>query len=97
MANNEYFDFVLCKFTGSDKRYLFHAPAFSHLIKGDEVVVETVNGAQRAEVVSSMTLSQTDRAEIDFVMNATRAGDDIKKVLGVMSFKKLDWEDEKDE
>ena len=39
--NREFFDFVLCKHENSDKSYLFRAPAFTHLTKGDLVVVET--------------------------------------------------------
>ena len=77
---SNYFDFVLCSGI-SGKKYLFHAPAFSKLAKGDWVKVETVDGERLATVVSCITLADDDDAKIDFVMNATGAPHDVKKVL----------------
>ena len=78
---SEYVDFVLCKHEGCDKPYLFHAPAFSHLEKGDLVTVETSKGEQMVMVIASMSVQKNDMDAIDFIMNATRADSDVKKVL----------------
>ena len=78
---SKYFDFVLCKHPNSDKSYLFHAPAWSHLEKGDLVVVDTKKGEQMTTVVSRITLGDDETDMIDFIMNATGADTDVKKVL----------------
>ena len=92
---SQYFDFVLCKHDGCDKTFLFRAPAWSHLEKGDLVVVETVNGEQMAQVVSCITLGNDEVDKIDFIMNATRADSDVKKVLKKVDYKVFSyWEDD---
>ena len=92
--NREFFDFVLCKHENSDKAYLFRAPAFTHLTKGDLVVVETKKGEQMAMVVSSITLSNDDADEIDFIMNATGADSDVKKVLRKVVYKDFKYKED---
>lgn len=90
---NNYFDFVLCK-QENGKNYLFHAPAFSKLKKGDLVKVETVHGEKLATVVSCITLAENDDAKIDFIMNATGAPKDVKKVLAKVEYSDFEYEDE---
>ena len=87
---NDYFDFVLCK-QENGKNYLFHAPAFSKLAKGDLVKVETVHGEKLATVVSCITL---DDAKIDFIMNATGAPKDVKKVLAKVEYSDFEYEED---
>lgn len=41
-----YKDYVLCKLDSSEKPYLFYAPRFTHLKKGDRVIVETKGDRQ---------------------------------------------------
>ena len=90
-----YFDFVLCK--QGDRNFLFRAPEWSHLEKGDLVVVETKNGEKNATVVSSITLSINDKDEIDFIMNATGADPVVKRVLRKIVYKDLEYEEDEDE
>lgn len=87
----DYFDFVLCRHKDCDKNYLFRAPAFSHLEKGDMVIVDTDHGDQPAVVVSSITLSNDAEREIDFVMNATNAPIEIKRVLSKVIVNQIDF------
>ena len=90
----EYFDFVLCKHDGSETTYLFRAPAFSHLEKGDEVIVETSRGEQKATVVQSTTINAEETRIIDFIMNATGASNNVKKVLSKVVLKKYEYYEE---
>ena len=73
---------------------MFRAPAFTHLTKGDLVVVETKKGEQMAMVVSSITLSNDDADEIDFIMNATGADSDVKKVLRKVVYKDFEYKED---
>ena len=91
---SDYFDFVLCKHANNDKTYLFHAPAFSYLKKGDFVEVETSKGRQLAMVISCFTLSKSETDKIDFIMNATGASKDVKKVLSKVDYKEFEYEQE---
>ena len=91
---NEYFDFVLIKHDGCDKNYLFRAPAFSHLKKGDMVTVDTKNGEKMVTVVSSVCVKKTDMETIDFIMNATGAGDDVRKVVSKIQFDDFEYEED---
>ena len=93
---NNYFDFVLCKHENGGKTFLFHAPAFSKLKKGDLVKVETVHGETMATVVSCITLADDDYSKIDFVMNATGARSEVKKVLSKVEYIQSDFEYEDD-
>ena len=92
---SNYFDFVLVRLA-NDRNYLFRAPAFSSIDKGDIVICETTRGESMGTVVSSMTLSESDPEKVDFVMNATGANDEVKKVLKVARFKTLEYEEDND-
>lgn len=90
---SNYFDFVLCKM-GNRKNVLFHAPAFSKLAKGDLVKVEAFHGEKMARVISCITLSADDEPKIDFIMNATGASKDVKKVLAKVEYNDFEYEDD---
>lgn len=96
-ANETYVDFVIIRHEGCDKKYLFYAPAFSRLEKGDLVKVETKNGVQLATVVSSMTVKKDDQRSIDFVMESMSAPKEVKRVLSRGIFSKFEYEEENDE
>jgi hypothetical protein len=91
---DNYFDFVLCTVEDSQKTYLFHAPAYSSLEKGDPVIVETVNGNKQGTVIGCMTLCKDEVDKIDFIMNATGASKDVKKVLSKIEFKSFKYKEE---
>ena len=90
----EYFDFVLCKFDGCNKVYLFYAPQFSHLKNGDVVTVETETGIKTANVIASAPVRSDDRVLIDFIMKATGAPHDVKRVVSRLEFKPLKYEED---
>ena len=47
-----------------------------------------------AMVVSSMTLSDDDADEIDFIMNATGADSDVKKVLKKVVYHEFEYKED---
>lgn len=44
---SRFVQFVVCQHTGDSKKYLFYAPAFSDIKKGDEVLVDTQFGEKK--------------------------------------------------
>ena len=92
----KYVDFVICKHDGCEKKYLFYAPAFSHLDKGEMVTVDTARGEQMVTVVSSMTVEKTDKRAIDFIMESMNAPSEVKRVLSKVHFSKYDYEEEEE-
>ena len=90
----DYVDFVLCNHEGSEKNYLFYAPAFSGIQKGNQVVVDTKNGTKVVNVVSVATVPRDNLQFIDFIMNATGADNDVKKVISVIQYREMDYSEE---
>ena len=41
---SNYVQFVVCQHIDDSKKYLFYAPAFSNIEKGDEILVDTQFG-----------------------------------------------------
>ena len=93
---SDYFEFVLVKHEGCDKPYLFRAPAFTHLKKGDMVVVDTKRGLQMANVLGAIDVSKDDIESINFIMEATGADTDVKKVISKVNFSELDYEEDEE-
>lgn len=91
----EYFDFVLVKHDlDATKSYLFRAPAFSKLEKGDFVVVETKKGNKTGFVEACLPIDKADTQKIDFIMNATGASKEIKRVLSKVQYIDFDYSGE---
>ena len=90
----EYVDFVLCKHENSDNTYLFRAPAFSGLKKGNQVIVDTQYGQKVVTVVSVVLVATDNQPLIDFIMNATHANSDVKKVLSKVVYQEMDYSKE---
>ena len=93
---NKYVQFVVCQHIGDSKKYLFFAPAFSDIKIGDEVLVDTMFGAQRATVLAFCTVSST---EVERTLRVLAGAEDkpIKRVIGKYKFVKFDYsEDEND-
>ena len=88
--SKDYVDFVLAEPDGTRVPMLFHAPAFSGLKKGDVVIVERF-GASKARVVSVTSVRKDDRETIDFIMNATGADSEVKRVLSKVTFTVMDY------
>ena len=75
-----YLDLVVCKHDGDNKPYLFAAPAWSHLGKGDKVVVDTRNGIKAATVHAVCTVEQGSEAYVCLAV-ATGAKEPLRKVI----------------
>ena len=89
------FDFVLVKFPQSTKPYLYHAPAWSCLQKGDQVIVETSHGDKAAIVEACATYHDIETETIDMIMTAAQATPNVKRVLAKVCYSKMDYgEDE---
>ncbi len=91
--NEIYVDLVLCKHEKVGKGFLFVAPPFTHLKRGDDVIVDTKKGKQPAIVIDSITTNiHSDDYMFIRKMNGMR---ELKKVLGKIVY--LDYsEEEKD-
>lgn len=93
MNENEYIDLVVCKHDNNPKSFIFRAPAWSHLKKGDLVIVETQKGEKEAIVERSYTTNRSSE-ELDFILISSGATIPLKKVLKKVTYKKLIYEDE---
>ena len=96
--SSKYFDFVLCEPYDGEEKYLYRAPAWSGIAKGDDVLVETSTGSKQAQVCAIVTLSEEDKETIDMIMQASGASKDLRKVLTRVRYIDIEYkEDEKDE
>ena len=92
----KYFDFVLVRVAGEEKNRLYHAPRWSGLESGDEVVVEVEGVERKAVVVASMTVNETEQKDIDFIMKATGSPEEVGRVLKVIEYSPLKYEEEEE-
>lgn len=92
---SEYTDYVMCRKDGGVQIYLFRAPAFSHLEKGDEVYVESEDGEKKMVVMTSITLNNAEEKVIEFIKKSTLTDEPVKKVLKKVEYKVFEYgEDE---
>ena len=90
---SEYIDLVIAKHDGDARKFLFVAPAFSHLKKADDIVCETEKGASRATVIASVTVRKNG-SEYDFIKDLTGAYEPLKKVMAKVAYIKFEWEED---
>ena len=95
----EYIDLVLVKHKPTDhETYLFQAPRWSGLKKGDEVVVETSRGEKHGVVIDCHTTSpEYDTNEFGFIITASKATLPLKKVLQKVEYKTFVYPEEEPE
>ena len=93
---NKYIDLVVAKHSGSNGRFLFRAPAFSHLEKADEVVCETTKGASTASVIASVTVGKGSK-EYEFIKDVCKAYEPIKRVLAKVEYIQFKYENEEED
>ena len=96
MNDNNYIDLVVCHHDSSDHPYIFRAPAWSYLKKGDRVIVETKHGEKEATVERSYTTDKVGE-DLDFILIASGATVPLKKVLKKVTYQTYEYEDEEDE
>ena len=87
---SNYVQFVVCQHIDDSKKYLFYAPAFSDIKKGDEVLVDTQFGEKKATVLAVCT-SSSDDVERALRVLAGAEGKPIKRVIGKYQFVKFDY------
>ena len=91
----KYVDLVAVTFDNSDKKYLFRAPAWSHLKKGDIVRVDTALGIKNATVVGSATFSKDlEEEEARLVITLCGAVLPLKTVVAKVEYHAFVYEDE---
>ena len=90
---NKYVQFVVCQHDGEIKKYLFYAPAFSDIKKGDEVLVDTQFGEKKAIVLAVCT-SSSEEVERALRVLAGAEGKPIKRVIGKYNFSKFDYRED---
>ena len=88
------------KVAGEEKNKLFYAPRWSGLESGDEVVVESEgfenDFKRKGVVVACMTVNESDTKEIDFIMKATGSPEEVGKVLNVIEYTPLKYEEDEE-
>lgn len=90
--SSKYIDFVLCTKVPGGVQSMFYAPGFSHIEKGDLVLVETDEGKTTADVVASVTVDREDEAMVDMLMRLYGSRpDSIKRVNSKVRFTELDY------
>lgn len=94
---NRFVQFVVCQHNCYNKKYLFYAPAFSDIKIGDEVLVDTQFGEEKAIVLAVCTSSSND---LERVLRVLAGAEDkpLKRVIGKYQFAKFNYsEDENNE
>ena len=74
------YDLVLVKHPKSEQLYLFKAPAYSTLKKGDNVIVDTIRGKQEA-IVQDVLVDVKEESGVYQFIKMVNQGRTIKKVL----------------
>ena len=90
---SKFVQFVVCKHDCEIKKYLFYAPAFSDIKKGDEVLVDTQFGEKKATVLAVCN-SSSDDVERALRVLAGAEGKPIKRVIGKYNFSKFDYSED---
>ena len=87
---SKFVQFVICKHDCEIKKYLFYAPAFSDIKKGDEVLVDTQFGEKKATVLATCISSSDD---VERVLRALAGAEDkpVKRVIGKYLFAKINY------
>lgn len=90
---SKYVQFVVCQHVGASKKCLFYAPYFSRIKSGDDVLVDTQFGKQRATVVETCTAVTGTDVEKTLRVLAGVEDKPLKRVIGVYQFTKFDYEE----
>lgn len=93
----KYIDLVLCKHENCDRLFLFQAPSWTtELDKNSVVIVDTQNGEQIAHVMEKITVDAYSK-EFEFIIKASGAYLPLRKVLSIIEYKSLDYEEDANE
>ena len=89
-----YIDLVACKHPNDNRAYLFKAPQFSHLEKGDKVIVETKNGEKEVEVITTYTIGDNEDDLWSMFIALSGAEIPLKRVLRKITYREYKYEEE---
>lgn len=87
----ELIDLVLCTHNKT-RKFLFQAPAFSCLEKGDKVLVDTQYGESVAEVLCVCTVREGSY-QYDMILKCAGATEPIRKVIGKTVLTKFEYKE----
>ena len=90
---NRFVQFVICQHTGNGEKYLFYAPTFSKIEKGDDVLVDTKYGERKATVIAVCITSSDD---VERALRVLAGGEDkpVKRVIGKYKFDKFEYSED---
>lgn len=97
---SNYVQFVVCQYDGESKKHLFYAPAFSDLKKGDEVLLDTQYGKQKATrkaTVCAVCTFYDSGTDVEKALRVLAGAEDkpLKRVIGKYQFVKFDYNEDK--
>ena len=84
-----FIDLVIVQFPVDKNKYLYEAPAFTHLAQGDEVLVYDTD--QNGIVLDSCTFTVGDD-KYNFVCKAFSALKPLYKIKSIVTYKDIHWE-----
>ncbi len=90
---NDVIGLVLCKHRNEGKKYLFRAPAYSSIDKGDTVVVEDQNGETMATVVGYADVI-VGNEEYEMILECCGATLPLKRVLSKVVYREFRWDED---
>lgn len=89
-----YIDLVLVE-QPMAKPFLCRCLSFSHLKKGNQVMVEICNEQQVATVIDSLTMKKEDK-EFSFILNATCTSLPLPKIISKVEYREYSYLEEDD-
>ena len=91
----DYIDLVLCD-TCTGKRDVYQAPRFTHLNRGDMVIVESGEGEEMTNVVASISINLEESEELNFIKAALGITEieELNRIKSKVVFRALDYKED---
>lgn len=90
-----YIDLVLAESKQTKFKALFQAPAWSHLKKGDEIIVPQNEPPHTIEVLAVLTIDP-ESDQYKFIVGVSQATEPLLKVLAKIEYETLKYEEKTD-
>lgn len=88
---NNYIGVAVVDKLSSCQRYLYQAPAWKNIKKGDEVICETENGKRSGIVIDFITLEK-NADYLNFLLNAMSTTSPLPKILSIVRYDDVNYE-----
>ena len=85
---------ALVEYDKCSRKYLFEMPEMARIEKGDEVVVDTVNGEKRARVVSTVSYINDDSEEFKMIGELAGGTNPLRRIIKKVTYNELRYEDD---